>query len=214
MKRFKILCTLLIFVFFASLAWTLVDDILSVEHAHGSWEAPFRTLHGRHHTSISIDSREPVQEINLKTGETLFVIDNNVTIYEYSNELFEVEGYLGILEIILDIVMWFVVILYFYLIVQFVMIIRSFTRSEVFEKRVVRRLKHIGIGFIVMSVFGTLWNIGRTYLVGQLIDIERFDIHYRTTIEWDSLIMGLIIIVMTEIVKQALVMKEENDLTI
>ncbi|MCQ2344102.1 MAG: DUF2975 domain-containing protein [Paludibacteraceae bacterium] len=214
MKHFKILCTLLIFVFFASLAWSIANDILTVEHAHGSWEAPLRTLNWRHHTSISIDSKEPVREMNLISGDTLYVIDNNVTIYEYSNELFKVSGLLKALEITLDIVMWLVVVLFIYLIVQFVKIIRSFTRSKVFERQVVRRLSRIGIVFIVMSIIGTLWNIGKTYLVSQLIDIDRFDILYRTTIEWDSLIMGLIILVMNEIVKQALVMKEENDLTI
>ena len=214
MKRFKILCTLLMLLFFTSLAWTIADDVLTADHAHGSWEAPLRTLNGRHHTSISVDSREPVREINAKTGDTIYVIDNVVTIYEYSEELFKVGGNLRALEITLDIVMWLVVVLYIYLIVQFVKVIRSFTRSKVFEKQVVRRLSLIGIGFIAMGVVGTLWNIGRTYLVGELIEIERFEILYRTTIEWDSLIMGFIILVMNEIVKQALVMKEENDLTI
>ncbi len=214
MKRFKILCTLLMLLFFTSLGWTIADDVLTVEHAHGSWETPLRTLNWRHHTSISVDSREPVREMNLVSGDTLYVIDNNVTIYEYSDELFKVSGALKALEVTLDVVMWLVVALYIYLIVQFVKVIRSFTRSKVFEKQVVRRLSRIGIYFIVMSLVGTLWNIGKTYLVSQLVSIERFEILYRTTIEWDSLIMGFIILVMNEIVKQALVMKEENDLTI
>ena len=214
MKRFRTLCILLIALFFISLGWNMADDVLTVWHSHGTWEAPFRALHDRAHMCVSVQSRTPIREINAKTGDTIYVLDNNVTLFEYSDNLLQTTGSLKALEVTLNIVMWLMVALYIWLVVMFVKLIKSFTRSLVFEQKTIHRIRLIGIGFIVMAVIDSLWSIGMSYFVDQLIDIPRLEIVYRRSIEWENLLMGLIIIVMNEILKQAMLMKEENDLTI
>ena len=107
-----------------------------------------------------------------------------------------------------------IIAIFVYLIVVFVKLMRLFIRSQVFEQKIISLLNHIGVAFLVLAVISTAWNFGRTYLASHLIDIEGLKVNYQHCIEWSNLLLGLVVLVITEILRQATTIKEEQDLTI
>ena len=113
----------------------------------------------------------------------------------------------GILNIV-------ILLLYFYFLILFVKIFISFSRARVFEERNIRRLNLIGIGFVVMGVLSTIYQLVRIYVASHAIELSNFEITYSKMIDWDNIILGLIILLMTEILRMATGMKREQELTI
>ena len=109
---------------------------------------------------------------------------------------------------------WLIIVIFVYLIVVFVKIMRLFIRSQVFEHKIISLLNHLGVAFLVLAIVTTVWNFGRIYLAGHLIDVDGLTVSYRHCIEWNNLLLGLVILVITEILRQATTIKEEQDLTI
>jgi hypothetical protein len=101
-----------------------------------------------------------------------------------------------------------------YITVVFVKIMRLFIRSQVFEYKIISLLNYLGVAFLVLAVVATAWNFGRTYLAAHLIEVDGLMVDYRHCIEWNNLLLGLVILVITEILSQATAIKEEQDLTI
>ena len=120
----------------------------------------------------------------------------------------------NVLYEVLNWVNWLIIVIFVYLIVVFVKIMRLFIRSQVFEHKIKSLLNHLGVAFLVLALVTTVWNFGRIYLAGHLIDVDGLTVSYRHCIEWNNLLLGLVILVITEILRQATTIKEEQDLTI
>ena len=91
---------------------------------------------------------------------------------------------------------------------------RIFIKSEVFNRRVVKLLHLIGWSFIVLGIFSSLWNLLRVFMISSLVSMEGLEFTYRYIVEWSTILMGLVVLVNTEILSQATTIKDENDLTI
>lgn len=132
----------------------------------------------------------------------------HVNIYE-----FVLTGGARVLRVVLTLMVFGMLCYYVHLLVLFVKMIRILMRTEPFENRVIRYSHRIGIGFVCLSVIATVWGLLRDILVIRIIGIEdkisRFSI-----IDWEDLVIGMIVLVMTSILKQAILIKEENDLTV
>ena len=100
-----------------------------------------------------------------------------------------------------------------FLLVVFVKIIVSFHRSQIFDERNIRRFRIIGIGFLVLALLGTIYNGMELFFVNRAIELADYTISARF-IDWDDLIIGLIILLMNEVLQIATQMKNEHDLTI
>ena len=107
-----------------------------------------------------------------------------------------------------------IIAIFIYMVVVFVKLMSLFIRSQVFERKIILLLNHIGVAFLVLAVISTVWDLGRTYLAAHLIDIEGLEVSYQYCIEWSNLLLGLVVLVITEILRQATTIKEEQDLTI
>ena len=106
------------------------------------------------------------------------------------------------------------VIVYISIVVLFIMVMRIFIKSEVFNRRVVKLLHLIGWFFIVLGIFSSLWNLLRVFMISSLVSMEGLEFTYRYILEWSTILMGLVVLVNTEILSQATTIKDENDLTI
>jgi ABC-type bacteriocin/lantibiotic exporter with double-glycine peptidase domain len=152
--------------------------------------------------------------LNKLSGDSVVILRNNVSIVEYApsfsgnsekhNAWYEVLNWINFL----------IIAIFVYLTVVFVKIMRLFIRSQLFEHKIISLLNHLGIAFLILAIITTAWNFGRTYLAGHLIDVEGLMVSYRHCIEWNNLLLGLVILVITEILRQATTIKEEQDLTI
>ena len=221
MKRFKILCVLLLSVFFASVVKDFVLGLITgakmgcsmVEYTIANG------LESREHLYVDVVVDGDVSElkpnaVNKLSGDSVVILRNNVSIVEYAKAFVGATDKHNIWYEVLNWINWLIIGIFVYLIVVFVKIMRLFMRSQVFEHKIITLLNHLGIAFLVLAIVTTSWNFGRTYLAGHLIDVEGLMVSYRQCIEWNNLLLGLVILVITEILRQATTIKEEQDLTI
>lgn len=221
MKRFKILCLLLLSVFFASVVIDFVIDFTTGAKM-GYTMADYivnNGLESREHLYVDVVSNESINMLapnaeNKLSGDSIVVLRNNISIVEYAESFTNETDKHNIWYLVLNWINWLILAIYLYLIVVFVKIMRLFIRSQVFEHKIISMLNHIGIAFLLLALVSTSWNFGRIYLAGHLIQIEGLMVSYRHCIEWSDLLMGLVILVITEILTQATTIKEEQDLTI
>ena len=221
MKRFKILCVLLLTVFFASVAVDFVLDFVSgarMGYTMGEYIVD-NELVSREHLYIDVLTEVDKKvltpnALNKLSGDSVVILRNNVSIVEYAPSFSgDSEKHNGWYEL-LNWLNFFIIAIFVYLTVVFVKIIRLFIRSQVFEHKIISLLNHLGIAFLVLAIVATAWNFGRTYLAGHLIEVDGLMVSYRHCIEWSNLLLGLVILVITEILRQATTIKEEQDLTI
>jgi hypothetical protein len=95
-----------------------------------------------------------------------------------------------------------------------VKIILSFRRSEVFEERNISRINLIGRILIIIGVLNTLWEFLHVFLARRTIALTDFEISYTEIIDWENIIIGLVVLLMNEILIIATGMKKEQELTI
>ena len=221
MKRFKILCVLLLTVFFASVVTDFVLDFMSgarmgyniVEYITDN------KVESREHLYIDVvmngggNMLEP-NALNKLSGDSVVILRNNVSVIEYADSFAEDSEKHSTWYHALTWLNRLIIAIFVYVIVVFVKIMRLFMRTQVFERKIISLLNHIGIAFLVLALVSTAWNFGRTYLAGHLIDVEGLAVNYRHCIEWSDFVLGLVILVITEILSQATAIKEEQDLTI
>ena len=219
MKRFKILCVLLLAVFFASVVTDFVlDFIAGAKMGYSMVEYTIANgLESREHLYIDVVAEGKTLEpnaVNKLSGDSVVILRNNVSIVEYAKSFAEETDRHNVWYEILCWMNWVIIAIFIYLIVVFVKLMRLFIRSQVFEQKIILLLNHIGVAFLVLAVISTVWNFGRAYLAAHLIDIEGLAVNYQHCIEWNNLLLGLVVLVITEILRQATMIKEEQDLTI
>lgn len=221
MKRFKILCVLLLAVFFASVVTDFVlDFIAGAKMGYSMVEYTIANgLESREHLYVDVvaDGDGKVfapNAINKLSGDSIVILRNNISIVEYAKSFSEETDKHNVWYEVLNWVNWIIIAIFIYMVVVFVKLMRLFIRSQVFERKIILLLNHIGVAFLVLAVISTVWDLGRTYLAAHLIDIEGLEVSYQYCIEWSNLLLGLVVLVITEILRQATTIKEEQDLTI
>lgn len=221
MKRFKILCVLLLTVFFASVVADFVlDFIAGAKMGYNMMEYTIENgLESREHLFVDVvaDGEGKVfapNAVNKLSGDSIVILRNNISIVEYAKSFSEETDKHNVWYEVLNWVNWIIIAIFIYMVVVFVKLMRLFIRSQVFEQKIISLLNHIGVAFLVLAVISTAWNFGRAYLTAHLIDVEGLAVNYQHCIEWNNLLLGLVILVITEILRQATTIKEEQDLTI
>ncbi len=221
MKKFKILCVLLLTVFFASVVTDLVFDFITgAKMGYNIAEYLVdNKLESREHLYIDVMAEEAddiikTNAVNKLSGDSVVVLRNNISIVEYAPTFVGNSEKHNVCYHALTWLNRLIILIFVYVIVVFVKIMRLFMRTQVFERKIISLLNHIGIAFLVLAVVSTIWNFGRAYLAAHLIDLEGLAVSYRHCIEWNDFVLGMVILVITEILSQATAIKEEQDLTI
>lgn len=86
-------------------------------------------------------------------------------------------------------------------------------KGQIYDAKVLRRLKRLG--WIVVGYFFLTASLDfvQTYFDKQLVAITNYDVIYATP-DFVILLLGLVIVFLSEVLKMSLFMKEEQDLTI
>ena len=154
MKRFKILCVLLLTVFFASVAVDFVMDFVSgarMGYTMGEYIVD-NELESREHLYIDVLTEVDKKvlapnALNKLSGDSVVVLRNNVSIVEYASFFSgDSEKHNGWYEL-LNWINFLIIAIFVYLTVVFVKIMRLFIRSQVFELKIISLLNHLGIAF-------------------------------------------------------------------
>lgn len=97
---------------------------------------------------------------------------------------------------------------------NFYRIVRSFTRSVVFEEKIVKWLGRIGRDVLLLGALSTVHTYISYYIATAQLSFKHYDISYIDVIDWDTLLLGVILLMLNEIVALAAGMKKEQELTV
>lgn len=219
MKKFKVLCIILLTAFILSLFNDLVSSIISGFNLGSSSSEFILNSEDDYASYLYMDvdvtpDYKKAEFVNETNNNKLLVLPNTVTIVDLGVKQEDSSFSVKFLHWALLIINIVSVIVYISIVVLFIMVMRIFIKSEVFNRRVVKLLHLIGWSFIVLGIFSSLWNLLRVFMISSLVSMEGLEFTYRYIVEWSTILMGLVVLVNTEILSQATTIKDENDLTI
>lgn len=219
MKKFKVLCIILLTAFILSLFNDLVSSIISGFNLGSSSSEFILNSEDDYASYLYMDvdvtpDYKKAEFVNETNNNKLVVLPNTVTIVDLWVKQEDSSFSVKFLHWALFVINIVSVIVYISIVVLFIMVMRIFIKSEVFNRRVVKLLHLIGWSFIVLGIFSSLWNLLRVFMISSLVSMEGLEFTYRYIVEWSTILMGLVVLVNTEILSQATTIKDENDLTI
>lgn len=97
---------------------------------------------------------------------------------------------------------------------NFYRIVRSFTRRVVFEEKIVKWLGRIGRDVLILGALSTVHTFISYYIATAQLSFAHYEISYIDVIDWSTLLLGVILLMLNEIVALAAGMKKEQELTV
>lgn len=97
--------------------------------------------------------------------------------------------------------------------ILFFSIIYSITKNRIITSSLVLRTRVLGWLLILFSIIDIIYTINNTMILSEIIKIENYEIVMGQP-DYMMLVLGLVILILAEILKMSLKIKEEQDLTI
>lgn len=218
MQRIKTLCIILLIVFFGSIYQSAVlpfIDGINYGLSLSEYQIDNKTT-TQDFVQIDLNPRENFfpdrPEINLKNGQTVMLKPNNVTVMAVSPAHLSFE--LRILQSIHSLLILITLILGIWIPFLVIKIIKSLQASIVFDNNNLLRIGKIGYFLLSIGILETILQSINVIMVREAVQLMHYDFSFSRVIDFSPLLMGLIILIMNEILRIGVKMKEENDLTI
>ncbi len=214
MKIFKILSFLILLCLLVSVVQNLYVYLTGTYNTDSNWRQFVSQLDKDHKRHIAIDVTPNdnaiihYNEVNTITQDSVVMIPERVTIINKDTYEFSAFSVIFILLNFAQIAMTIVLFVYF------IKIVLRFSSSDVFEKKINKYLSIVGYSFIAGSFISSLNHFIRMYSINQAINLKYFSIIYGDMFDFSNLISGLIVLMINFILKTAITMKQEQDLTI
>ncbi len=218
MKRLKLLCIILLVVFFGSMyqgaVLPFVEGIkYGITIAKYQIESNQETDDFIMMDVITRDNSYMEQtETNLKTGEKVLTRPNNMTIIV--NSLPDKPAWWLPMQIIYFILTFSSLILGVWIPFLVVKIVRSLQHSEVFDRLNLKRINRIGIILVAVGLLGTVFQTINILLAKGMVELTNYEFTFSKAVDFNPIIMGVVILIMNEILRIGIEIKEEQDLTI
>lgn len=218
MKRLKTLCIVLLIVFFGSLyQGAVIPFIEGLKYglAIASYESDTQ-LKTEEFLLMDVVPKTnkfmEIPEMNLKTGEQLIIRPNTISVI--ANSMSEIPLWWRILQSFYALLTLGLLILGVWIPFLVVKIIRSLQNSDVFDRINLVRINRIGIILLAMGIAGTVIQYINIFMAKYMVDLVQYEFSYSRVIDFNALIMGVVILIMNEVLRIAIEIKEEQDLTI
>ena len=219
MERLKALCIILLLVFFASMyqgaVLPFIDGIkYGLSIAKYEDETNNKT---KEFLMMDVVPKNEVNtipnDINLKNGQPVIVQSTNISLI--SNETNEQKPvWLMVLDALYMALTVIVLILGIWIPFLVVKILRSLQRSWVFERINLKRINRIGLFLVGIGILGSVIQFINIISAEYMVDLAKYSFTYNKVIDFNALIMGVVILIMNEVMRIAVELKEEQDLTI
>jgi hypothetical protein len=218
MQRLKSLCIVLLIVFFGSLyqgaVLPFIDGInygLTIAKYEDNTQNKTQEF-----IMMDVEPKNPdimlPNELNTKNGQEVLVQSNNISLifsdiqqkpiwWMALNSL-----YMALTIIVLILGIWIP-----FLVVK---VLRSLQHSEVFERINLARINRIGTIILGIGLIGSVIQLVNIISAEYLVDLTHYRFTYSKIIDFNAIIMGIVILIMTEVMRIAVEMKEEQDYTI
>ena len=218
MKRLKTLCIILLIVFFGSIyQGAVLPFVEGVKY--GLTIAKYQLDHNKKtddFTLMDVVAKDnnylDESETNIKTGEKVLIRPSNMTIIVRT--LPDKPAWTLILKIIYFVFTVITLALGIWVPFLVVKIVRSLQHSEVFDRQNLKRIQRIGFILLIMGVVSSGLQVINIITAQSVINLAHYNFTYSKAIDFNPLIIGIIVLIMNEILRIGTEMKEEQDLTI
>lgn len=218
MKRIKTLCIVLLIVFFGSLyQGAVMPFIEGIKYglAIAQYESDMQMKTEEFLLMDVVPKKAKYMEqteINLKTGEKALVRPTNISVIVSS--LQEKPVWWVVLQAVYGLLTLAVLVLGIWIPFLVVRILKSLQHSEVFDRINMKRINRIAIILVLMGVIGSVIQFINVYSAQYVIDLSNYEFSFAKVIDFNAIIMGVVILIMNEVLRIAIEIKEEQDLTI
>ena len=218
MKRIKTLCVILLVVFFGSLYQGAILPFIeglkfgfttaTYEKNHKLSTEDFVLL-----DVVAKDNNYFEQsETNLLTGEKVMIRPTNMTFLVQS--LPEKPAWWGVSSVISNIFLVVMLVLGIWIPFLVVKVVRSLQHSAVFDRQNLVVIRRIGVILVAMGILETVLQAINIFSAQAMIDLMHYKLSYAKVVDFNPLIMGIVVLIMNEVLRIGTEMKEEQDLTI
>lgn len=219
MKRFKIFTVALIAAIAFALLPAIVQDFMfgwsigtsQVErHTHDALQIPVRPNRGDIFTAwedVKLDS-VPAQ---VSFGKMDIAIPDNF-LAEY-HDMKAVRSFVAS-ETAMTIVSLVALVAIVYIAIEIIRVLYSVLRTRLFEKRNLRRISVIGWLLLALELSFTIVRWWQLQALCGFVHFENYHVNFMEIFNAYGIIMAIIILLMNELLRLAVNMKEEQDLTI
>jgi hypothetical protein len=210
MKRLKTLCVILLFVFFGSIyQGAVLPFVEGVKY--GLTVAKYQIEHQNKTEDfllMDVVAKDlnylDESEINLKTGEKVLIRPNSLTVMVKA--LPDKSSWwitIHILYFVITVVTLIIGVWVPFLVIK---IVRSLQNSEVFDRLNLKRINRIGIILLGLGILGTLLQVMNIYNAQTMVNLSHYNFTYSKVIDFNAIIMGIVILIMNEILRLGTVM--------
>jgi len=119
-----------------------------------------------------------------------------------------------VLHVIYSLFSFFILILAIWVPFLVVRIVKSLQNSEVFDRKNLKRIQRIGVILLTVGVLSSIFQAINVYSAQSMVDLSHYRFSYAKVIDFSPIIMGVVILIMNEILRIGIEIKEEQDLTI
>lgn len=217
MKRLSFLCLLLLLCFSLSVFHDI--GLSMVEGFSSGWSlGKYAVDHDKEaefYTDVALNPKK-IGEIVVSndTTESYSVVATKATLVKLFAKGSHGNKYYQSLDKVFLISSLLLIVLGIWILVLFFIIILSFKKSYIFEIKNLKSITLIGCLFIIIGFISTLVQIYIVWIASKYIILEHYSVSFRDCIAWDSILIGLVVLVFNEILRRAISMKQEQDLTV
>lgn len=218
MERLKALCIALLIVFFASMyQGAVLPFIEGVKYGLSVAKYEDNTQNKtQEFLLMDVEPKNPnnmiPNEINTLTGKPVLMQATNVSIL--LNDVNEQPVWLVALNALYIALTTIVLVLGIWIPFLVVKILRSLQGSWVFERINLARINRIGLILLGIGILVSIIQLMNILTAEYFVDLTNYNFSYSKIIDFNALIMGIVILVMNEVMRIAIELKEEQDLTI
>lgn len=149
---------------------------------------------------------------NLKTGELVPISYNTIHARYDFNEPRDTK--IMLFDTVMTLSAMSAFVFYVLVFILFYRLVSAFYKDNIFSNDNVRRLKLIGIFTLVLYALKALFYFLYYVYIKSIFEIADYKITMSEYFEHKSLLLGIVLLIAANVMKRAITMKEEQDLTI
>ena len=218
MQKLKILVLIFIFVFLASLyQGAVLPSLQGVEYGLAIADLESNSKQQmQQFLMMDVEPNDPnymdTKQLNLKNGLPIMMRATNVSVILSS--LIQKPIWWMVLNSIYMLLSLIVIALGIWILLLVFKVYRSLQFSIVFERSNIHRMNQIGTIVICIGLLGSLIQTINIVMANYLVSLANYKFTFSNVVDFNAIIMGVVILIMSEIMRMAVEMKEEQELTI
>jgi hypothetical protein len=155
----------------------------------------------------------PSHIINEKTGENMLLEIRNGFVF-FTQKPDTVATHIYIIKILNLIFPFLMLALFIYLPIKTFRIMRSISKEEFYTIKNINNLRYVSFALLAMYLIHFTMNLANSFLFNYYVQIKGYESQLVQDFNYAFLSLGLVLLILSEILRYTTRIKEENDLTV